>query len=177
METNDKSMHYSWARGYTLIEILIVLFIISIVTSVALLSISRSQNRQIESFANELTQLLSLAEEQAMLQPNVLGLSIKDDALQFASYQAATDKKKSVWLPLANSLLSKHSVPNDVDVSIHVNGAKVSDDEEKNPNPPIVISTNGDMTPFTIYIGKKGEKPRYMIRGETDGKITNKVLS
>ena len=57
-------------NGFTLIELLVVIFIISIVTSVALLSISRNENKQLEAFTNELVQTVTLAEEQAMLQPS-----------------------------------------------------------------------------------------------------------
>lgn len=166
--------------GYTLIEILIVLFIISIVTSVALLSISRSQNHELATFTTELTQLLSLAEEQAMLQPAVLGLTIKNDALQFSSYRAIPEEKKNVWTPLVNSILTKQHIPDDVEIGINVANKKNtddSDDEKKNSNPQIIISTNGDITPFSIYIGRKGEKPRYVIKGDTDGKISSKALS
>lgn len=161
--------------GFTLIEILVVLFIISIVTTVALLSISRSQNRDILTFTNDLTQMLSLAEEQAILQPNVLGIQISDSFLQFNSYQANTDKKKSTWVPLVNSLLSKRRIPDDMAVTVELPGQR--EDHEKNNNPQIVISTNGDITPFTIYIGKKGAKPRYIIKGDTDGKISKQLFS
>ena len=86
--------------GYTLIEILIVVLIISIVTSVAMLSIGRNENKQMESFAQELMQMLSLAEEQAMLQPTVLGLMLSEQSLQFASFKPAFDSDKSSWIPL-----------------------------------------------------------------------------
>jgi len=71
--------------GFTLIEILVVILIISIVTSVALLSISRNENRQLETFTKDLVQTLTLAQEQAMLQPAVLGLAIERHTYQFAA--------------------------------------------------------------------------------------------
>jgi len=164
------------ADGYTLIEILVVLFIISIVTSIALLSIGRNQNKHLESFANDLSQMLTLAEEQAMLQPAVLGLSLRDNQLAFYSYQPAVGDKKSSWLPVDEKSLAKRSIPDDIEVSVDT-GAESSSDQAVSSTPQIFISTNGDLTPFKIYVGKKGEKPRYMIKGDADGNITNKVLS
>lgn len=167
-------------RGFTLIELLVVIFIISIVTSVALLSVSRNENRQLEAFAKELQQSVTLAEEHAMLQPSVLGLSFASESYQFVSYQppAGPDKKQS-WSPIQDQLLGKHIIPNGVELRIEVSGQKAhqQEDEEAAIQPQVVISTNGDITPFTIYVGKKGKSPRYVLKGDADGNVTSKMLS
>jgi general secretion pathway protein H len=167
------------SRGFTLIEILVVLFIISIVTTVALLSISRNENRQLEAFTKEFIQRVTLAEEQAMLQPSVLGLAIQGNAYQFARYQPAQGEKKSFWQPTQDSLLGNYVIPGGIELNVEVGGQKMvmeKDDSEKH-SPQIVISTNGDITPFTIYVAKTGKSPRYVINGDADGNITSKLLT
>jgi general secretion pathway protein H len=160
--------------GYTLIEILIVLFIISIVTSVAMLSIGRNEDKQMQTFANELAQVMSLAEEQAMLQPVVLGLTLSKHALQFTSYQS----EKNAWIPFQDSVLGKQSIPHAMQVAIEIGGGRTSSlDMAYKKNPQVIVSTNGDVTPFTIYIGKKGERARYAVIGDADGNITQQTLS
>lgn len=162
-------------KGYTLIEILVVLFIVSIVAGVALLTIGRNQNKQMETFVSELTQSITLAEERAMLQPTVLGLSIGTSSLQFNAYQPALAKEKSKWLPVQDTALSQRTIPNDIQLGLNVGQAR---GEFSNSNgPQIIISTNGDLTPFTIYVGKKGQKPRYAITGDADGNVTSRELS
>lgn len=163
--------------GFTLIEILVVIFIMSIVTSVALLSVGRNENRQLESFAKELVQTVTLAQEQAMLQPSVLGLSIEKHAYQFAAYRLAENKKKNVWSPLTDHLLGIHTIPHNVELTVEMGGQKIAQEDDVAHAPQVVISTNGDITPFTIYIGKKGKSPRYVIKGDADGTITSKLLS
>ncbi len=160
-------------KGFTLIEILVVLFIISIVTAVALLTIGKNEQREVKRFAEELTQILTLAEEQAMLQPTVLGLALNQDSFHFASYQLETDKKKNYWKPLQDNLLGKHRIPSDIEVNIKMGKESKAVSHE----PQIIISTNGDLTPFTIYVGKQGEKPLYEIKGDADGNVTNTLLS
>lgn len=164
-------------RGFTLIEVLVVIFIISIVTSVAMLTIGRNERKQVESFANELTQLVSFAEEQAVLRSNVLGLSLNKDYLQFSSLQLAKNGIQQNWQPFTDKVLGKHVVPDDIAVNIKVGDIKSSDDDDDKPkSPQIIISTNGDVTPFSIYVGQKGKKPLYVISGDTDGNVTTKEL-
>lgn len=163
--------------GFTLIEILVVLMIMSIVACVAVLSIRHDENQALKTLANEITQTVTLAEEQAMLQPNVLGLSFNSRHFQFASLQPQADGKKSSWTPVADKNLGLHKIPKEFQVNVVVGNKQNSNDQESATNPQIVISTSGDLTPFTIYVGKVGEKPRYAISGDADGKITNELLS
>lgn len=163
--------------GFTLVEVLVVLFIMSIVTSVALLSINHNENRQLEAFTNELVQRIMLAEEQALLQPAVLGLSIKAAMYEFACYQPAENGKNFSWQPMQDHLLADYAIPASMQVSIEIGGKKIALNEEVKQAPQIMISTNGDVTPFIIHIGKKGKSPRYVINGDAAGNITSKALS
>jgi len=82
-------------------------------------------------------------------------------------------------LPVKDKLLGIHSIPDSSELTIEVGGKKMvrEEDEDDVSHPPqIVISTNGDITPFTIYIGKKGKSPRYVIKGDADGTISSKLL-
>ena len=155
-------------RGFTLVELLVVLFIISIVTSVALLSISRNEQKDMESYANEVTQMLTLAEQQAMLQPTVIGFRINQNTLQFTTMGTQANNKPQ-WSAINDSVLKARSIPSNYDVRIEMGN-------EKN-NPQIVISSNGDLTPFTIYIGKRGKKPSFVIKGDADGNVTNQAIT
>lgn len=170
---------YKRTGGFTLIELLVVVFIISIVTSVAVLTVGRNERKQVESFANELTQLVSLAEEQAVLRSNVLGLSLHQDYFQFSHLQLAKNGAQQDWKPYTDTVLGKRFVPDDIEVGINVgdSNSTTDDDDSKPKKPQIIISSNGDVTPFSIYIGQKGKKPRYVISGDTDGNVTTKELT
>lgn len=160
--------------GYTLIEVLIVVFIISIVTSVALLSIGHNENKKLETFANELRQVVLLAEEQAMLQPNVLGIAFSDHAIQLVRYEASKENK---WIPLDDQVLGKHQIPANINVTVNVQRLSPQHHELNPLTPQIIISSSGDITPFTIHVGKKGQKPRHAIIGDADGHLTQKTIS
>jgi len=159
------------ARGFTLIEILVVLIIISIVATVATVTISHNQNKRVETVAKELTESLTLAEEQAMLQPTVLGLVITDYDFRFDAYQPKG--KSPLWQPVKETLLQSHAIPQDVQVIVQNNHPESSqtDNSEANDTPQITISSTGEITPFILYVGEKGRKPRYKITGDADGAI------
>ena len=170
-----------YPRGFTLIELLVVITIVSILSSVALFSMNRNENRELDAFTKELVQRISLAQEQAMLQPMTLGLKLTESSYQFASYHPSLGNKKNTWIILENKILGTHHIPNHIGLVIQLAGQQRDfyfKNENKNYLPQVIISTTGDITPFTLYVGKKGEKPRYLIQGEASGRVTsNRLLS
>ncbi len=172
----------SHAAGFTLIEVLIVILIISIVTTVAMLTISHNENRQLQTFASELTQIVSLAEEQALLQPQELGINIADADIEFKSLLRDEKTKTSSWQPLEDEILKPYAIPSNFQISLEMSGAPVKENkdnekDDKPPVPPIIISTNGGVTPFVMYIGLKGQPPKYAIIADADGNVASKALS
>ncbi|HLB41281.1 MAG TPA: type II secretion system minor pseudopilin GspH [Gammaproteobacteria bacterium] len=161
-------------KGYTLVEILIVLFIISLVTSIALLSIRFNENKQFELFANKIAELIRLAEEQAMLQSSVLGVLVDHHGFQFSYLQLKTNGQQQ-WLTIQDTVLHQEKIPDKMQITLKIKNNRIILKEDKE-TPQIIISTNGDVTPFTIFLGKKGSNPRYAIIGEADGAITTTIL-
>lgn len=142
-------------KGYTLIEILVVMVIISIVVVAATLTVSFNTNKQVETFTQDLTDLLLLTEEEAVLRPAVLGVSFSKDHFQFYEYQ------NKQWRPLQEKILGEHEIPSGIVFSI----------DKKEMVPQILFTPSSESTAFHIDIGKAGEKPRYQIKGEDNGRI------
>lgn len=167
--------------GFTLIELLIVIFIISIVTAVALLRIGQSDRREVGDFAEALTQRITLAQEQALLQPIIIGIRFEPQHYRFLRLLPPPlhEQKKNApqWQALDDALLGTYTIP--ATISVHL---KVADDKEevsesgahpkKQQRPQVIISTNGDITPFRISIARRGAKPQYVIIGDADGSVT-----
>lgn len=155
-----RRMHHPPSRGFTLIELLIVIFIISIVTAVAMLSVHVNDNKRMQAVANEIAETITLAEEEAILQPAVLGMSLHGQAMQFMLYQP-TAKEKWVVVQNDDGGLKTHTFPADIKLNI-VSSGKM---------PQVIISNNGAITPFSIYIGKQSAEARFIVRGESDGNV------
>ena len=73
--------------AFTLIEIMIVIFIIGIAATFAVLNLGNIIHaRHIEEVSKELTLLLPAAETQAIFQPAVIGVRITRDNYQFLQF-------------------------------------------------------------------------------------------
>lgn len=165
------------AAGFTLIELLVVIFIMSIVTTVTLMTIGRNENRDIETFANELTQMVSLAEEQALLEPAVLGIAIQSHGIEFKTLTKNQETQKSAWEPLADHVLQRYAIPANMQLTLQVSGNQIDLSNNQKSAPPIIISSNGGMTPFILYVGKAGKKPRFAVTADADGNVFSTALS
>jgi type II secretion system protein H len=160
-------------KGYTFIEVLIVLLILSITASMALLAVSRNEDRSLQRFTDELMQLVILAQEQALLRPAVLGMSFSDDDVQFTQYQD-TGHQPGQWVPLHDRVLHRYVIPEGIAVNLEAKESLLASDQH---HPQMIISTNGEVTPFTMLVGKKGQKPQYAIVAQANGQVIRQTRS
>ncbi len=159
-------------EGYTLLELLVVLVIISIVAGMAVLTIGHNDNKELQAFTQSLAQSLTLAEEQALLQPTTLGLAFTPSSFRF--YEHRQSRSQMAWEPLSGPEMGQHAIPADIQVSLQIAQARAGLPPKGN-TPSILISTNGSLTPFVILIGKKNKRPRYQVIGRADGSILSQV--
>jgi general secretion pathway protein H len=157
-------------KGFTLIEILIVILIISIVSGVALVTFSGNKNKQLETLAKQLTYLIIHAESEAILQPQTLGLALSHDHFQFYHYTSSS-LEDNAWQAITTKNLGLHKIPEYIQISLQVN----HETKPLDGKPHIIISESGDMTPFRITIAKVGSKPSYIVRGEANGEVKTEV--
>jgi general secretion pathway protein H len=157
--------------GFTLIEILVVLLIISIVSSIVLITISRPSYQNVRTFQEEFIQTFSLAREESMLLPAVFMLQITDQQWQFFRY---TDDN---WIPVNTRILGKKKLPDGVRVKVDISKPNQTTEEEEATIPRIIFSSNGDVTAFKMYVGRQGEKPQYVIINDGSGNLISQGLS
>lgn len=159
------------SQGFTLIEILIVIVIISIVTGIAALTISRNQQKQYEYLANSLSHLITLAEEEAMLRPATLGLAFTNQSFQFFEYKNTRNTNKTHWYPMTDKLFGLHAYSQNIKLTVKVQNKEAALDGQ----PKIIITSSGDIVPFTIEIGKEDQQPSYQVIGSPSGNVTSEI--
>lgn len=149
-------------KGYTLIEILIVMVIISIIATIAAFTITTNRRTQLHSFSQKIVNIFLLAENEAILRPATIGAAFSSTDLQFYLF------KNNQWQLITKPPLKKNAIPQDMAVTVKMNKKILP----SNGIPVIIFSQNGDISPFEIFIGKKAQPPIFRITGSANGDIT-----
>ncbi|WP_058500199.1 type II secretion system minor pseudopilin GspH [Legionella gratiana] len=154
-------------RGFTLIEILIVLVIIGITFGFALISFGDfGESRRILFAAEQLLNTLRLAQQQAILETSTLGLRINND-----SYQILQLQNNSQWKPISNKGVYKITYfPENTHITLKTH--------HRTPAgmPSIILTSSGDMTPFTLHFGSDNEHNVALIVGKSNGSLKFNVV-
>ncbi len=148
-------------KGFTLIEILVVIVIIGVTVGFALLAFGDfGSSRRLHFAADQLVYTLKMAQQQALMEGSTLGLKIDNK-----SYQILKFKPPHQWVPISNKSIYKAIYFPD---NTYVNATPASSSQQ----PGILISPSGDITPFTIEIGTNKGDVLNAITSKNDGTIT-----
>lgn len=150
------------SRGFTLIEILIVLVIIGITVGFALISFGDfGESKKILFAAEQLKNMLGVAQQQAILESSTLGLKIDSK-----SYQILKLQNLNQWRPISNKGIFKpYYFPPNTLINLKINSKNTQS------SPTIIINSAGEMTPFTIGFGTNKEKNMTTLQGSHNGNL------
>jgi len=144
------------SHAFTLIEILVVLIIVAIITSVAVLAFGNfGRGRREKIIVNQFVRTIIVAEQQAILTPAVLGLGITNRGYHFFQYEISSTTKKGHWQPLRDDVLSNAEAFQNV---FDANIKSISSAESKNINDKkleILFLPTGFVTPFVLELKAK----------------------
>jgi general secretion pathway protein H len=157
-----QSIESKISTGFTLIEILVVLAIIGITLGMTILAFGDfGASRRIVVEAEQLQNMIKLAQQQAILEAGTLGMDITK-----TSYQVYRFIPPSTWTPISKrNIFKSHTFPKDTLVRLNI--------PFKAPNnvPDIVINATGDLTPFTLELGTQKTPTLVTITGQQNGNL------
>lgn len=159
-------------KGFTLIEILIVLVIVSLLAVLVMLRSGFVGSEDAKAVSDRLRSILVYAEQQAVLQPATIGFDYDpknpQKGYRFLIYKInAADKaenKKETWQPItSDSVLRAYPLPVKIKLVITSN----------NTHPAIIFFPTGEITNFKINITESNNKKKslYQITGASNGAI------
>ena len=151
-------------RGFTLIEIMVVLLVIGIVLALVSVNLEPDRDSIVRDEANRLALLLQTAQQESILQGKILAVVIEREGYSFL---ALNDKGEFKPLP-QDDVLHPRPLPQDIVISsVDIDG--VSDAEK----PRLVLLPTGELPVFTVTVSRGAT--RWLVKGELTGEITAQV--
>jgi len=167
-------------RGFSLIEILVVIVIVGIVMSIAVLSLTLvGGDRDIRDEAQRVVSLIEVAQDDSMLQGREFGLELMQGSYRFVELDPLTNQWSEI---IGDETLRLRELPEELELALFIEDRRIllradparTDDDERgveNYAPHILIYSSGDMTPFELRFLRDVDDTSVAIRSDLAGAI------
>ena len=165
-------------RGFTLIEILVVMLIIGLMTVGTVLSLGSSgRDRELEKERDRVLALTDYLRDQAALQNREYGMRCFQGGYEFLAY----DNRAARWERVQDDPVTRaRRLPLGLRLALQVEGRPIilPMQKDKDPVPQIMLFSSGDLTVFELALRREGIEATVVIApSATDGRITARSLS
>ena len=149
-------------RGFSLLELLVVLLIVGITLTMATLAIGPLLGRNDDDEAARLGAVLQLAREQAVLQGIEHGLELTTDGYRLLALE------EQRWVPLGDAAWRPRTLPDRIRLRLEIEGRGVALREKPTGEPQLLLFSSGETTPFAIELQSPASTCRLAGDGLTD---------
>ncbi|HEX5124788.1 MAG TPA: prepilin-type N-terminal cleavage/methylation domain-containing protein [Rhodanobacteraceae bacterium] len=150
------------ARGFSLIELLVVVVIVAVLALAVTLSVAGSSDRQLSRESDRFDSLVHLACEKAEQSGREIGVDVGTGGFSFKQLAGAEWQDAD-----GDSALRQRAWLDGLRVTLTREGHGV-DLGARNAPPEIVCFSSGEMTPFVLTLALGDARP-YRITGSDDG--------
>jgi general secretion pathway protein H len=163
------------ASGFTLLEVLVVIVIIGIITSMAVISVNvLGGDHEMQQEAERLQAILLQAREDALLQSRDLGLRIDETSLEFLEYDGRNERWRTV---LGDPLLRERVLPAGLRLRLRLEDRDVQlkprePATDQDPIlPQVILQASGEIVPFDVTFSRDGTDEQRRVSGTVEGRI------
>ena len=146
-------------QGFTLVEILVVLIIVSVMSGIVVTSLPSSfRNGEFDDESQRLKTVIELVREESQTRASEYGIDTEKDSYAFFVY----NEIELEWEQLKSKPYAEHKLERGILLRTSIEDSELllsgGDEEESSiPDAPrILLLSSGEMTPFemTIYVGR-----------------------
>jgi general secretion pathway protein H len=165
------------SKGFTLVEILVVIVIMAVVISIAVLSVSSTgRDSQLDEESRRIEGLVGLLHERALLEGRDFGLRIEPAAYEFVVYDTRRDR----WMMLDQEREFRHrDLPKGITFQLQLDShTVVIKAVDRNltggdpPGPQVAIAASGEGTPFRLTLQRDATQAKASVDGDALGKVS-----
>lgn len=159
-------------RGFTLLEVLVVVIIVGVLVTFATLSVgNRALADQLQLEARRLNATLRLALEEAELKGQIIGFRYTPEYYEFLS-----PGPEGRWEPRIDGPFRRRALAEPLQVNLRVEDrtvapARDAQDQEKGPEPQILLLPNGEVSAFSLALSADGVDEFYRVDADALGRF------
>ncbi len=172
-------------RGFTLIEILVVVIIIATISSMALLSLNLiGDDRELDTERKRLATLLEVAQDESVMQGREFGLEVLRTGYRFVEFNPLTSQWSEI---LGDDLYRLRQLPEGMELELYVEDKRIMLDADpkvfETPKedeismdvddymPHLLLFSSGEMTAYEIRLRRDANDQELVMRGDILGDI------
>jgi general secretion pathway protein H len=158
-------------RGFSLIEIIVVVAIIAVLASAITLSVNAvGAPRMVEREARRIEALVALACERAEISGRDVGVHLGTNSYGFSVFLPAG------WRIEGGGALRPRELPKGLALDARRDGIALELAPELPDEPQLVCFASGELTPFALEVTAGPDVQAQRVRGEEDGSLERRLV-
>ncbi len=140
---------------------MVVVVIVAVLMGAVTLSFPPVGDKLLKENAERFSALISLAQDEAILQSTEIALEIDDKGYGF--YR----NENNSWTALSETPFKKRQLPAEISSKLLLDGISTNLEDRETDSPQIVFLSSGEMTPFTYQLFHENKSVSTMKVGAT----------
>jgi general secretion pathway protein H len=157
-------------RGFTLLELMVTMFLVGIFSSFALLSLrGADENELLATEVQRLSALLEINQQEALLQGEQRGVYFTETGYIFMGRDS-----RGEWHPLVNSgFRTRHDLPAGMTLALWVDNLSIDLDKAPEQQPHVMLLSSGESTDFRVVFNiVENDIAGYWVASDLTGQLS-----
>ena len=155
-------------RGFTLIEILVVLVIVGVLIGALVIASGGSGPRALENAARRAQSLVAVACERAVVGGRDIGFAAVVDGLRFGYFEPQGWREMQ---DRPDDELRPRALGDGIQVRAARDGEALELAADAPEQPPFACLSSGELTPFVLTLSRPGVQQSWQLEGKLDGSL------